>query len=124
MRHFTATSRYGRRDNVFDADGTEVPTLPYRRITLKAQDVAESIHLVLDGFWTDRGGKPGHLLLGWETWLQLGAQLRRNFPDTPVIRASEFRGVPIVVDENMRHGVVALPTLDDVRFCDDDGCRD
>jgi len=79
--------------------------------------------MALRNYYQRTGQKPGYLLLGWETWLALGKDLRafgipRLQSDVAGLAAGgpgEFEGTPVVVDETVGHLLRVLPQLKNVR---------
>lgn len=86
----------------------------FHRLAIPALPVVDRIHEIVLDFVKARGVNPGNLLLGWETWLQLGWEVSGQ---KHVQEEKLFVGrIPIVVDDTTRQAIVPLPGFDDIEL--------
>lgn len=88
------------------------PTLlSYREFQVPESDAIDRVALAANDFYRTRGVHPERILLGWETWLQLGWEMSESPGGI-----TEFRGIPVSVTERQGQHIEMIPVYKDVRF--------
>lgn len=106
LRPFNATL------SVCDSEDASDPLhTTYSELSIEAVSRVEEVHRVLIEYYRDNGEPAGYLLLGWETWLQLGWELSNRIA---VLKPESFASVPIIVDPERKQLARCIPGPDRV----------